>query len=247
MKRILDDNLIKHLYCDEGLSISEVRQKLSCANRSLTSVLHRLGCVRTLSEAQKLARQKGKIRMPRTGKTIMDDGIVQKLYCDDKLNGYEIARQLDCHPQTVYSSLRRSGCLRSHSEAHMLARVRGANLGGQPKGSGNHNWKGGKRTHGGYFVVRRPEHPRASCGYVREHILVWEEAHGRPLPNGWVVHHLNGVKTDNRPSNLAAMSRNKHANVIPTLKQKIRELEIEVRQLRKLLEDGQMAFPISEN
>ena len=46
--------------------------------------------------------------------------------------------------------------------------------------------------------------------YTPEHRLVWEQSHGKPIPQGWVVHHLNGVKADNRPENLVAMSRHFH-------------------------------------
>ena len=69
----------------------------------------------------------------------------------------------------------------------------------------NGHWKGGRtRHHAGYVMVRVPEHPRASRngGYVFEHILVMEEVLGRYLGDGETVHHLNGVKDDNRRENL---------------------------------------------
>lgn len=50
-----------------------------------------------------------------------------------------------------------------------------------------------------------PEHPRADkSGMVLEHIPVLEEKIGRPLDwrRGEQVHHINGVKDDNRPENL---------------------------------------------
>ena len=49
-----------------------------------------------------------------------------------------------------------------------------------------------------------PGHPRArpKNPYVFEHILVMEDKIGRFLLSGESVHHLNGVKDDNRPENL---------------------------------------------
>ena len=71
-------------------------------------------------------------------------------------------------------------------------------------GSANAHWKGGRtRHHKGYVMIRQPDHPRArTAGYVFEHILVMESVLGRPLLVSESVHHLNGVKDDNRPENL---------------------------------------------
>jgi hypothetical protein len=67
------------------------------------------------------------------------------------------------------------------------------------------NWKGGKRTGrtDGYVQVYKPEHPGSSIeGYVMEHRLVMESVLGRYLSGVEVVHHINGVRNDNRPENL---------------------------------------------
>ena len=77
-------------------------------------------------------------------------------------------------------------------------------------GKNNPNWKGGRNKDPyGYMRVYKPDHPRAdSRNYIFEHILIAEEMLGRPLKNGEVVHHINGVKDDNRMENLYVSENN---------------------------------------
>jgi len=42
------------------------------------------------------------------------------------------------------------------------------------------------------------------------HHIVWEHAHGIPVPVGCVVHHSNGDPLDNRPGNLVAVTPRNH-------------------------------------
>jgi hypothetical protein len=62
----------------------------------------------------------------------------------------------------------------------------------------------GLTNQSGYVLERRVGHPRAkkSGHYVWQHHLVMEDHIGRYLLDGENVHHLNGVRDDNRIENL---------------------------------------------
>ena len=164
----------------------------------------------------------------------------------------EIARYIGHSGKRVKNYLVRNNLpLRTRGEAMKLTRQKhpSAFQLKPMRGKDNPHWKGGRViSSSGYIFTVYPEHCRAdSKGYVFEHILVWERVHNKPLPKGWVIHHLNGIKSDNRPENLVAMSRSRHANYIPILKRKIRELEAEVELLEKTLDASQMIFKIGDN
>jgi hypothetical protein len=83
-------------------------------------------------------------------------------------------------------------------------------------GPGHPNWRGGRRLDkDGYVMVWVADHPnprrpagRKSGGYVLEHRLVMEAHLGRHLEPHEVVHHKNGVHTDNRLENLELFQTN---------------------------------------
>lgn len=62
-----------------------------------------------------------------------------------------------------------------------------------------------------YVLVFVPEHPRSFCnGWYYEHRLVAEREAGRLLDCDETVHHINHIKTDNRPINLFVCARSEH-------------------------------------
>ena len=102
------------------------------------------------------------------------------------------------------------------------------------KGKDSPTWKGGKFTSYGYVYVYCPEpNPRRRKQnkhgeyYIAEHILKWEKANKMPLPANHIVHHINGIRHDNRPQNLLALPRGSHSGyeVQKALQKRIRELE----------------------
>ena len=98
---------------------------------------------------------------------------------------------------------------------------------------GDHNpaWNGGHyKGPNGYVYVYTPDHPKANMyhgRYVAEHRLVWEKANNQILPDGWLIHHINGIRNDNRPENLVALQPTGHSGktLQNILQARIRDLE----------------------
>ena len=141
----------------------------------------------------------------------INKGTLRKLYVEDKMTIKQVAHEMDVSSSTIHRNLRLMGIVRSTSEARQLS----------------------KPPRSIFYLARKmSNHPRANKrGYVKEHILAWEEAQGKPLPDGWVVHHLNGIKNDNCPENLAAMPNGNHCSglVNDALRKRIIELEARLK------------------
>lgn len=89
-------------------------------------------------------------------------------------------------------------------------KMQGGNLTGLPLGT--------VRAHRGYLLERTAGHHRANrYGWVYQHVLVAEQKYGITITRDFTVHHVNGVRSDNRPENLELRFGNhgKGADALP--------------------------------
>ena len=80
------------------------------------------------------------------------------------------------------------------------------------KGADSSSWRGGRQVDkNGYIWLRKPEHPNAnSSGMIAEHRAIMSTHMKRPLFTWEIVHHINGIKADNRVENLMIVTKKTH-------------------------------------
>lgn len=79
----------------------------------------------------------------------------------------------------------------------------------QVKNPKNHpSWLGGRIYSYGYILIYAPKHPYATRKYIGEHRLVMEKHLKRYLMKGEIVHHINGIRDDNKIENLMLFKSN---------------------------------------
>ncbi|WP_050636171.1 HNH endonuclease [Candidatus Stoquefichus sp. SB1] len=110
--------------------------------------------------------------------------------------------------RSVSSIQHKATCLKLKKDDDAMYLIRSKN-----KQNENCNfWNGGrKQIKKGYIMILDKLHPKADInGYVMEHRVIVEKSIGRYLKDDEVVHHINGIKNDNRIENLKIMKFGEH-------------------------------------
>lgn len=198
---------------------------------------HPYGSIRAKARQLKIIKPKKLITK------IIGEQHVRELYWQEGKSSAEIAMMFGYDGRVIRNFMKCHNIPRRTPIAGRLLAIKQGRV-KYPTGSEHWAWKGGRMVEkDGYIRIYKPDHPRGKRkGYVAEHILVWEQVHNCFLPKGWVIHHLNGIKTDNRPENLIAMKRSEHTNQVKPYKKRIRELEAKVKFLEKVLDTQQLIW-----
>jgi len=105
-----------------------------------------------------------------------------------------------------------------------------------------YQWTGGKhKTKYGYIKVwidkNNKYFPMANKQYIFEHRLVIAQHIGRCLYTWEIVHHINGIKDDNRLDNLELLPSKAYHVVDSYTKSYITRLENKIKKLETVIED----------
>ena len=90
----------------------------------------------------------------------------------------------------------------------------------------------------GYWMLRWND--SGTYRYQFEHRRVWEDANG-PVPDGHVIHHINGNKLDNRLGNLQCLRRYDHSQEHAIYKTRAERLAADAARSRKYRAARKMA------
>lgn len=94
------------------------------------------------------------------------------------------------------------------------------------KGEKHHSWRGGKHLHCGYVFLH------IDGKNVREHRYVMEKHLGRKLNEDEHIHHINGIRNDNRLKNLQIVSNQEHALITWTNPETIKKQSERLKKIR---------------
>lgn len=185
------ESWLKQKYLDEKLSMSEIARICNAERKTVAWWFRKFNIkMRSLSEQAVLTN-----KIKAQNHLYRNKDWLEKKHIDEKMTLRDIAKICNYSDCTV---------VRWMKEFNIPVRW-------YRQKERHHNWKGGKKKHGGYIEVYMPNHPyKNKADYVKEHRLVMEKHLGRYLKPDELIHHLNSKKDDNRPENLFLTVRKEH-------------------------------------
>lgn len=160
---------------------------------------------------------------------------IKRLYFDLEYSVPMICEFLQLDAKTAHYWIRKFGNPRKRSEAQILAHHLGRGTCNARERNGM--WRGGRsKTASGYIRIIMPDDGFPAMakvvGDIFEHRYIMAKALNRPLNSDEIVHHINGIKHDNRLQNLLLTTRNNHPTktLMKAMQKRIRDLEAQLAQ-----------------
>lgn len=196
---------LKHLYLEENLTLKQMCEHMGCKSEITASKILRESGIDT---------NRNQMRSLKTRKGMSDDDF--KVYLIDLYENQNLSLiKIADHLGITQTALRRY-----FKKYNIPFKETGYAKSISTSGENSGNWKGEKTlASSGYYSIYMPDHPKAGAKKrVYEHRLVMEHHLGRYLTDDEVVHHINGIKTDNRLENLLLLTNSEHIALHAKLK-----------------------------
>ena len=218
-KELQDIEWLKNCYFDKNMSGQAIADIVGCSKHSVYRALKRHDI-------------QGR---PHTSKypQLNDKEWLKIQYVDKGRSSNDIAREVGSSSGNITDHLKTMGIERRTVKAALsLAFPEGR------KGKLNPSWKDGttKVVQSGYIYQYAPDHPNTTKkGYVMQHRLIAESIIGRYLNTDEIVHHVDGDKSNNAPTNLEVLTRSEHVMRHFEAVSLVRELKEEIVNLKREL------------
>ena len=209
LKKILTKSFLVKEYSINKLTLKEMALKVNCATATIYYNLKKSGIeTRNPSEAQKGIKKPPVTKETRKKMSLSRKGIKRP----------DHSKRMSGKNNPMYGKkLSEEAKRRIGDKNKGLQKGKNNSMYGK-KGKESPVFKGKCKTTSGYYNICAPNHPyKTKSGYVLEHRLVMEEFIGRYLTSSEIVHHINGIKSDNRIENLALFPNRKAHNLFKHL------------------------------